>query len=194
MVDEAHSLGVLGKTGRGIAEHFGMDEDLIDIKMGTLSKTIPAAGGYVAGSKTMTSYLKHEGRAFIYSAALPPPSAAAALEALAVIDDEAWRVEKLQRNYRVFADALRAKGFDLLRTEAAIVPINCDDVVTAWEVARECQRNGVYVQAVVPPVVPMGTARLRACVSAAHTDEEIQTCVSVIEQAGRKYGLIPDAL
>ena len=93
MIDEAHSVGVLGQTGRGIEEHFGMP-DAIDIKMGTLSKTIPSVGGYIAGSKDLINYLRHATRAYIFSAALPPAQAAAAKAAFEVILDEPWRVEK----------------------------------------------------------------------------------------------------
>jgi glycine C-acetyltransferase len=97
MIDEAHSVGVLGKTGRGIEEHFGLGEG-IDIKMGTLSKTIPSVGGYVAAKKEIITYLRHASRAYIFSAALPPAQAAAANEAFKVILDEPWRVEKLNAN------------------------------------------------------------------------------------------------
>src|SRR3990172_828474 len=105
MIDEAHSVGVLGKTGRGIEEHFGL-KDAIDIKMGTLSKTIPSVGGYVAGKKEVIQYLRHASRAYIFSAALPPAQAAAAREAFKVILDEPWRVEKLRLNAGLFIGAL----------------------------------------------------------------------------------------
>jgi glycine C-acetyltransferase len=120
MIDEAHSVGVLGKTGRGIEEHFGM-EGSIDIKMGTLSKTIPSVGGYVAGRKDLISFLRHASRAYIFSAALPPAQAAAAKAAFEVIVDEPWRVEKLRRNAELFINGLKERGFDTLATETAIV-------------------------------------------------------------------------
>ena len=190
MVDEAHSIGVLGKTGKGIDEHFGLPPDAIDIKMGTLSKAIPSAGGYVAGSNELIEFLRHEARAFIYSAAIPPPAAAAALEAFRVMEDEQWRVERLQENYEFFDIGLRAEGLDTFSTEAAIVPINCGGAREALSVARACQRAGVYVQAILPPVVPPETSRLRACVSAAHTTEDIERCRSAIAEAARSQGVI----
>ncbi len=107
MVDEAHSVGVLGQTGRGIEEHFGMP-DTIDIKMGTLSKTIPSVGGYIAGRKDLINYLRHSTRAYIFSAALPPAQAAAAKAAFEVILDEPWRVEKLRANGQQFINGLKA--------------------------------------------------------------------------------------
>jgi glycine C-acetyltransferase len=107
MIDEAHSLGVLGKTGRGVEEHFDMP-GTIDIKMGTLSKTIPSVGGYVAGQRDLIEYLRHASRAYIFSAALPPAQAAAANMAFEVIADEPWRVQKLNANARQFIDGLSA--------------------------------------------------------------------------------------
>ncbi len=190
MIDEAHSVGVIGKTGHGIEEHFDMPPDTIDIKMGTLSKTIPSAGGYVAGSEELINFLKHEARAFIFSAAVPPPSAGAAIAAFDVIEEEPWRVEKIQSTYQRFAGKLRAAGFDLLYTETAIVPVVCGSTPAAANLAKHCQDNGIFVQAVVSPVVPEGLARLRACVSAAHTIEDLDYCADVIIEGGKKYGVI----
>jgi glycine C-acetyltransferase len=191
MIDEAHSLGVLGETGHGIEEHFGMPSDTIDIKMGTLSKTIPSAGGYVAGNHELINFLKHEGRAFIFSAALPPASAAAALAAFDVIEEEPERITKVQENFTRFAAKLRQAGFDLLFTETAVVPVICGSTEKAGTLARYCRDNGIFVQAVISPVVPEGLARLRACVSAAHTPEDIDYCANTIIEGGRKLGIIP---
>ena len=130
--------------------------------MGTLSKTIPSAGGYVAGSEELVTFLKHEARAFIFSAAVPPASAGAALAAFDVIEEEPWRVQKIQSMYHRFAGKLRDAGFDLLQTETAIVPVVCGSTPVAAALARHCQNSGIFVQAVVSPVVPEGLARLRA--------------------------------
>jgi len=190
MIDEAHSLGVLGETGHGIEEHFNLPPDVIDIKMGTLSKTIPSAGGYVAGSARLIEFLKHEARSFIFSAALPPASAAAAKAAFDVIEAEPWRVTKLQENYTLFANRLREAGFNLLYTEAAIVPVVCGETEKAVRLAHYCQQKGIFIQAVGAPVVPEGQARLRACVSAAHTTEDINYCADTIIEGGRALGII----
>ncbi len=131
MVDEAHSLGVLGQTGRGIEEHFGMP-GTIDIKMGTLSKTIPSVGGYIAGKQELIKFLRHASRAYIFSAALPPAQAAAARAAFEVILDEPWRVEKLRRNTGQFIHGLQERGFDTMNTETAIVPVLCGDDELAY--------------------------------------------------------------
>ncbi len=189
MIDEAHSVGVLGKTGRGIEEHFGLD-DVIDIKMGTLSKTIPSVGGYVAGRKDLINYLRHASRAYIFSAALPPAQTAAANEAFKVILDEPWRVEKLRRNSELFIKGLRSAGFDTMLTTTAIVPVLCGSDEQAFEMTREAQHHGVFVLPVVSPAVPEGLARLRATVTAAHEPEEIEGAMDVIITAGKKIGII----
>jgi len=189
MIDEAHSVGVLGKTGRGIEEHFGLG-DVIDIKMGTLSKTIPSVGGYVAARKDIVTYLRHASRAYIFSAALPPAQAAAASEAFKVILDEPWRIERLNQNTRQFIGGLKGMGFDTMLTETAIVPVLCGDDETAFAMTREAQHNDVFVLPVVSPAVPEGLARLRATVTAAHEPSEIERAMDVIGEAGKKLGVI----
>ncbi len=189
MIDEAHSVGVLGKTGRGIEEHFDMP-GVIDIKMGTLSKTIPSVGGYVAGKKELIDYLRHASRAYIFSAALPPAQAAAANEAFKVILDEPWRVEKLNANTRQFLDGLKARGFDTMQTETAIVPVLCGQDDLAFAMTRECQQKDVFVLPVVSPAVPQGLARLRATITAAHESDEIEHAMNVMEAAGHKLGIL----
>lgn len=190
MIDEAHSLGVLGKTGRGIEEYFGL-EGTVDIKMGTLSKTIPSIGGYVAGKKDVIEFLRHASRGYIFSAALPPASAAAANEAFKVILDEPWRIEKLEANSRQFINGLKQRGFDTMLTETAIVPVLCGQDEVAFAMTRDSQRAGIFVLPVVSPAVPVGLARLRATVTAAHEAEDIEFAMDVIEKAGKESGLIP---
>jgi len=189
MIDEAHSVGVLGEKGTGIEEYFGLG-DMIDIKMGTLSKTIPSVGGYVAAKKDIITYLRHASRAYIFSAALPPAQAAAANEAFKVILDEPWRVERLNQNTRQFIGGLKSMGFDTMLTETAIVPGLCGDDDTAFAMTREAQYNDVFVLPVVSPAVPEGLARLRATVTAAHEPSEIERAMDVIGEAGKKLGVI----
>ncbi len=189
MIDEAHSIGVLGETGRGIEEHFGLG-DVIDIKMGTLSKTIPSVGGYVAGKKDLITYLRHASRSYIFSAALPPAQAAAANEAFKVILDEPERIEKLRANGDQFISGLKERGFDTLYTETAIVPVVCGEDELAYAMTRECQEQDVFVLPVVSPAVPANLARLRATVTAAHEPDEINHAMDIIETAGKKLGVI----
>jgi len=187
MMDEAHSIGVLGKTG--IEEHFGL-EDVVDIKMGTLSKTIPSVGGYVAGKKELINYFRHASRAYIFSAAIPPAQAAAANEAFKVILDEPWRVDKLRQNGEQFINGLKSYGFDTGLTTTAIVPVLCGTDEQAFVMTREAQHHDVFVLPVVSPAVPEGQARLRATVTAAHEPDEIQRAMDVIATAGKQIGII----
>nr|HID12652.1 aminotransferase class I/II-fold pyridoxal phosphate-dependent enzyme [Anaerolineae bacterium] len=189
MVDEAHSLGVLGETGHGIEEHFGLD-DVVDIKMGTLSKTIPSVGGYVAGSQELITYLKHAARAFVFSAALPPAQTAAAKVSFEVMEKEPERVRKLQRNVELFLGGLKARGFNTLNSETPIVPIVCGEDERAFQMTKACQEEGIFVLPVVSPAVPVGLARLRANVTAAHSEEDIVCALDVFERAGKAVGVI----
>jgi glycine C-acetyltransferase len=189
MVDEAHSVGVLGSTGRGIEEHFGL-AGVIDLKMGTLSKTIPSVGGYLAGRRDLMHLFRHASRAFIFSAALAPAQAAAAKAAFEVIVEEPERVEMLRRNAAYFTRGLKQLGFDTMRTETAIVPVLCGTDDRAFTVTKYCQNDGLFVLPVVSPAVPEGLARLRTTVLAAHTLQDIDTALSIMEKAGRKTGVI----
>jgi glycine C-acetyltransferase len=189
MIDEAHSVGVLGKTGTGIEEHFNM-YGAIDIKMGTLSKTIPSVGGYVAAKQEIINYFRHASRAYIFSAALPPAQAAAANEAFKVILDEPERIVRLNENTKQFINGLKSLGFDTMLTETAIVPVLCGEDDKAFAMTREAQHNDVFVLPVVSPAVPEGLARLRATVTAAHEPSEIERAMDVIGEAGKKLGII----
>jgi 8-amino-7-oxononanoate synthase len=192
MVDEAHSLGMLGASGRGIEEHFGLPADAIDIKMGTLSKAIPSVGGYIAGSHRLCEFLAVQARGFIYSGALPAPAAAAALEALHVIQDEPERLARLHENVRYFAEALRAIGLSYADSRTAIFPVICGDDWAAFRLARYCQDRGFFVQGIPHPVVPKGTARLRVAVTAGHRREQMDQFVAVLDQGLDELGIPRD--
>jgi len=189
MVDEAHSVGVLGETGHGIEEHFGL-EGAMDLYMGTLSKPIPSVGGYVAGSQDLITYLKHVARAFVFSASLPPAQTAAAKASFEVIEEEPERVKTLQRNVKLFLGGLRARGFNTLNSETPIVPIICGEDERAFQMTKLCQEEGIFVLPVVSPAVPVGLARLRANVTAAHSEEDISYALDVFERAGKAVKVI----
>jgi len=189
MVDEAHSVGVLGETGHGIEEHFGL-EDAIDLHMGTLSKPIPSVGGYVAGKQDVILYLKHVARAFVFSASLPPAQTAAAKASFEVIEEEPERVKILQRNIKLFLGGLKARGFNTLNSETPIVPIICGEDERAFQMTRLCQKEDIFVLPVVSPAVPVGLARLRANVTADHSEEDIAYALDVFERAGKAVGVI----
>ncbi len=190
MVDEAHSLGVLGKTGRGIEEHFDLP-GAVDLKMGTLSKTIPGLGGYIAGDAKLINYLRHTARGFVFSAALPPPVVAAIIEAFRVLEEEGVERNRiLTRNVRRFIQGLQEAGFDTGQTQTPIVPIMVGTEERAMAMTRYCQDHGVFVLPVLPPAVPEGTARLRANVTAAHSPEDIDFALDVFVRAGKATGVI----
>ena len=148
-------------------------------------------GGYIAGKKELITYLRHASRAYIFSAALPPAQAAAANEAFKVILDEPWRIEKLRINTQQFIGGLKQRGFDTLLTETAIVPVLCGQDEVAYAMTRYCQRHDVFVLPVVSPAVPVGLARLRATVLAAHEPNEIEHAMDIVEEAGMELGLLP---
>ena len=158
--------------------------------MGTLSKTIPSVGGYIAGKKDLITYLRHASRAYIFSAALPPAQAGAADAAFKVILEEPERVVKLRANAEQFITGIKSRGFNTLYTQTAIVPVICGDDETAYAMTREVQKNDVFVLPVVSPAVPPDLARLRATVTAAHEPAEIEHAMDEIEKAGKKLGVI----
>lgn len=180
MVDEAHSLGVLGVRGRGIEEHFDRTGQ-IDVLMGTLSKAVPAQGGYVAGSRELITYLRFNARGFVFSAALPPATAAAALAAFEVIESEGpSRRARLMSNVHHFIRRLRETGFDVGRTASAIVPILLGSETLAFEMARRCNLEGLYAMPVAYPAVTRGAERLRMNVTCDHRRQDLDFAVRVL--------------
>jgi len=190
MVDEAHSIGVLGKTGHGIEEHFGL-KGAVDIHMGTLSKTIPSIGGYLAGNKDLITYLKHNSRPFIFSASLPPVAAATAVACLEVIEDEPERVTNLQRNIKQFKDGLNSMGYNTMNSTTSIVPILIGEEEETLKLCKIVNDEGIFICPILFPAIPKGTNRLRAHVQATHTSEDIDKALDIFGRAGRKLGLIP---
>ena len=184
MVDEAHSLGVLGATGLGVAEQRGVEPGGVDIWMGTLSKTLSACGGYVAGKRALVDVLRHSAPGFVYSVGLAPPLAAAALESLRVLHEEPWRVARLQANAALFLRRAREAGFDAGRSAGlGIVPVILGSSVAAARVAAALFDAGVNVQPILFPVVPERSARLRFFLSAEHAPDDIERCVSALVAA-----------
>ncbi|MFH0782138.1 MAG: aminotransferase class I/II-fold pyridoxal phosphate-dependent enzyme [Pseudomonadota bacterium] len=174
MVDECHSMYVLGECGGGITEYFNIQPDDIDIVMATLSKSIPAAGGYIASSEKIINYLRHESRGFIYSIALSTAMAATALKGLEVFEAERKTlVSKLNSNTEIFKETLSALGTPIGNSVTSIVPILVGDPIKAAVAARTCHEHGLYIHAVFPPVVPTGKAILRASITAGHKKEDL---------------------
>ena len=180
MVDEAHSLGVLGKTGRGLAEHFGVESRAVDIWMGTLSKTLASCGGYIAGSKELIEVLKFNAPGFVYSVGLPPSAAAAATAALKALVAEPERVERIQENGRLFLAEAKAAGLDTGTSEGfAVVSIMVGDILRAVKLSERLLEQGINALPIVYPAVPMKAARIRFFITAHHTAEDIKRTVKL---------------
>ena len=183
LVDEAHAMGVLGATGRGVHEHFGLAADAVDVWTGSLSKAIPSNGGFLAGRRDTITYLQHAAAPFWFSAALNPPAAGAALEALRVAQREPERLVSLRRNTDALRAGLRARGYDTGDSVSAIVPVLVGDEVAAWELARRLFDEGVLASAVVHPAVPRGAARLRLCATAAQSTTDLDEALDAFERS-----------
>jgi 7-keto-8-aminopelargonate synthetase-like enzyme len=189
MVDDAHGIGVLGKTGRGTAEHFELENE-VDLIMGTFSKSMASIGGFIAGDWPVIEYIRHNARTLIFSAAPPPASAAAALAALEIMDSEPERRERLWDNTRFFSEGLRSLGFDTGRSQTPVVPAIVGEDVTAARMVRRLQDEGVFVNCVYTPGVPPGHALLRMSLMATHTRDHLTRALEVIEKVGREVGAL----
>jgi len=183
LVDEAHSLGVLGESGRGVHEHFGLPADVVDIWTGSLSKAIPANGGYLAGSRALVIYLQHVTAPFWFSAALCPAAVGAALEALRVLQREPARLGRLRRNAALLRDGLRSRGYDTGASAGPIIPVIVGTNDAAWRLAWRLFDRGVIAPAVVYPAVPLDTARLRLCATAAQSQAHLDEALAAFEGA-----------
>jgi len=189
MVDDAHGIGVLGASGRGTLEHFGLIEE-VDLVMGTFSKSLASLGGFVAGDARVIAYVKHHSRALIFSAAMPPAAVAAVQAALEVIDTEPQIRERLWENTRFLMENVVALGFNTGPTQTPVVPIIVgDDVLTAvyW---KRLFDEGIFTNCVIAPAVPQGSQRIRMCLMATHTLEDLQKVVDVCGRVGRELGII----
>jgi len=193
MVDEAHSIGVLGAGGGGIAELQGVDPSGVDIWMGTLSKTLSSCGGYVAARRQLIEWLRHTAPGFVYSVGLAPVLAASALESLRILGEEPWRVARLNAMATRLRDGLRARGLDAGASGGhAIVPLMTGSSVRAGRLSAELFRRGVNVQPITFPAVPERAARLRFFLSAEHTEEQVDRAVGIVADAAG--GLAPAEL
>jgi 8-amino-7-oxononanoate synthase len=171
MIDEAHATGVIGRTGRGLAEHYHCEH--ADVTVGTLSKAVAAEGGFVAGSKQLIEFLKNKSRSFIFTTAMSPAVAAAACQNLKFIDEHPERVQQLQENVEFFCNALRSVGLQVPQTQSAIIPIVIGDEAAALNASAKLQERGILIPAIRYPTVAKGQARLRASLMATHTHEEL---------------------
>jgi 7-keto-8-aminopelargonate synthetase-like enzyme len=189
MVDDAHSIGVLGRTGAGTAQHFNLTER-VDLTMGTFSKSFASQGGFIAGSHKVIDYIKHFGRALIFSASITPTSAAAVLAALDIIESEPERRENLWKNALRMQRELKALGFNIGHTATPIIPIVVGEDLECFAFWKALYDNGVFTNPVISPAVPPGQAMIRTSYTATHTDAQLDKVLEVIAKVGREKGLI----
>ncbi|MBI4428004.1 MAG: glycine C-acetyltransferase [Ignavibacteriales bacterium] len=189
-VDDAHGIGVVGKTGRGIAEHFGQLGN-IDIIVGTLGKAIGgAAGGFVSGSGQMVSYLRQKARTYVFSNSLPPSIVMASMAAFDLLTKNKSIVKRLHENTAYFRKEIKNLGFTVIDGSHPIVPIMLFEASVAQDMSAELQKAGVYIKGLWFPVVPKGEARLRAQISAAHTRKDLDHALEAFENVGKKMKVV----
>jgi 8-amino-7-oxononanoate synthase len=189
MVDDAHATGVLGRTGRGTAEHFGM-EGKVDVIAGTLSKSMAAVGGFAGSARAVTDYVRYNARQSIFSASLPPSVGATVVAALTVLEAHPELVEQLRANARYMAQQLKAAGFEVHDHGTPILPIAVHDDDKAYQAAGRLEQEGVFANPVVFPAVPHGSAIIRISLMATHTREHMDKAVAKFTLVGKALGMI----
>ena len=190
MVDDAHATGVLGESGRGTCEHFGLENGEVDLVMGTCSKSFASVGGFVAGSEELIHYIQHTSRSMIFSAALPPANVAAISTAIDIIEEEPERRTQLWRNAEKMRSAFRAMGYDTGSSETPIVPLVIGDDITTCSLWKMVFEAGVFCCPVLSPAVPPGRGLIRTSYMATHTDDQLDRVLDVFEQCGKKLGIL----
>jgi 8-amino-7-oxononanoate synthase len=189
MVDDAHSVGVLGDGGRGTASHYGCTED-VDLIMGTFSKSFASLGGFVAGDEEVIHYLRHTARSLIFSASMPPASVAATLMALEVMQEEPERVKRLSEIGDKMRKGFTEMGYDVGNSQTAIIPVLIGDEMKTFLFWKALFDGGVYVNPVIPPAVPPNQTLLRTSYMATHTDAQLDRVLRIFEQIGKELDLI----
>jgi len=189
MVDDAHSIGVLGKGGAGTASHFGLT-DQVQLIMGTFSKSLASLGGFIASDAQTIDYLKHNSRPLIFSASISPANAAAVMAALEIMRSEPERIAQIWHNARRLKQGLISQGFDLGASETPILPVYCRDMMMAFNFSKRLEEEGVFVNPVVSPGVPPGQELLRVSLMATHTDSQIDFALDKFGVVGRELGLL----
>ena len=189
MVDEAHGLGVFGRNGRGVCDHFGVT-DKVDVIMGTFSKSLASIGGFVAADKDTINWLRHNSRSYIFSASSTPAATAAAMEALHILKSEPERVEALWSITNYALESFRSAGFEIGDTESPIIPLYVRDMDKTFEVTKMAFDNGVFINPVIPPACAPQDTLVRVAMMATHTREQVDRAVDVLSQCFRRLGIM----
>ncbi|AOY76533.1 8-amino-7-oxononanoate synthase [Clostridium formicaceticum] len=189
VVDDAHGTGVLGNRGTGCVEYFNL-KGQVDIQIGTLSKALASEGGFVAGSKSLVTYLRHKARSFIYSTALSPATIAVSLCSLDIVKSEKDRRDRLLENTKWFQEELKKLGFHVLESNTAIIPLIIGSAEKATKLSEKLFEKDIFISAIRPPTVPDHTSRLRITLMATHSREELKYVLNGLKEAGMELGMI----
>ena len=189
MVDEAHGLGVFGRQGRGVCDHFGLT-DQVDLIMGTFSKSLASIGGFIAANKVIINYLRHTARTYIFSASCTPAATAAALEALHIIQNEPERIEALWKVTNYALARFREAGFEIGDTESPIIPLYVRNLEKTFIVTAEAFKNGVFINSVIPPACAPQDTLVRFALMATHTNEQVDRAVAILTKIFKEQGII----
>lgn len=191
LVDDAHAIGVVGENGRGTAEHFGLEHE-VDLITGTFSKSLASVGGFVTGDAKVIRYIKHTARSFMFAASCPPPSIAAAMKALEIVETEPLLRRKVWANADRMRAGLQGLGFDTGISQTPIIPIVIGNEMSMGIYWHSLLDAGVYTNAVISPAVPVGHAMIRTSTTAAHTSQQVDQALEAMGRVGRAQNLIPD--
>jgi len=189
MVDDAHSLGVLGKNGSGTASHFGLT-DKVDLIMGTFSKSFASLGGFIASDKEIINYIKHNSRSLIFSASMTPASAAAVLASIEIMENEPERIKHLWDMTALALNGFKSAGFDTGKSETPIIPLFIRDDIKALQLTQNLLEDGIFVNPVVSPGVPKEDSLIRYSLMATHTKEQVEISIEKITKAAKAMGIL----
>lgn len=189
MVDEAHGIGVFGRQGRGVCDHFGLTDD-VDLIMGTFSKSLASIGGFIAANKIIINYLRHTSRTYIFSASCTPASTAAAMEALHIIKNEPERIECLWDVTKYALERFREEGFEIGETESPIIPLYVRDLEKTFEVTAKAFEEGVFINPVIPPACAPQDTLVRFALMASHSKEQVDRAVKALVKVFRSLDLL----
>ena len=189
MVDEAHGLGVFGRDGRGVCDHFGLTDD-VDLIMGTFSKSLASIGGFIAADSTIINYLRHNVRTYIFSASATPAATASALEALHIIQNEPERIAHLWEVTRYALEKFRSAGFEIGETESPIIPLYVRDLEKTFMVTKRAFDEGVFINSVIPPACAPQDTLVRFALMATHTKEQVDRAVEALTRVFKELDII----
>ena len=190
MVDEAHGIGVFGRGGRGVCDHFGLTDE-VDLIMGTFSKSFASLGGFIATSEVITNFLRHHSRSYIFTASITPASTAAVSAALDIMESEPERQEHLWKITKFALDGFKSMGFEIGHTETPIIPLFIRDNNLTFTITRDLLDEGIFVNPVVSPAVAPNDTLIRFSLMATHTREQVELALERIQKVFRRYNLVP---